>query len=71
MLSHENRRFRDRAFFYGSRLAEQILPHVVYVAIKLGSPVFLIRTFTLPTTSYFLAAHVSPPDMAELREKTK
>lgn len=55
----------------GSRLAEQIFPHVVYLATKLGLQVVLIRTYTLPTASYFLAAHVSPPDMAELREKTK
>jgi nucleotide-binding universal stress UspA family protein len=37
----------------------------------LGLQVILIRTFTLPTASYFLAAHVSPLDMTELREKTK
>jgi nucleotide-binding universal stress UspA family protein len=55
----------------GSRLAEQIFPHVVHLATKLGLQVILIRTFTLPTASYFLAAHVSPPDMTELREKTK
>lgn len=55
----------------GSRLAEQIFPYVVHLATKLGLQVILIRTFTLPTASYFLAARVSPPDMTELREKTK
>jgi nucleotide-binding universal stress UspA family protein len=33
--------------------------------------VILIRTYTLPTAIYFMATHVSPPDMNELREKTK
>jgi nucleotide-binding universal stress UspA family protein len=55
----------------GSRLAEQILPHVVYFATRLGLQAILIRTYTLPTAGYFMGAHVSPPDMAELREKTK
>lgn len=55
----------------GSRLAEQILPHVVYFASRLGLQVILIRTYTLPTAGYFMGAHVSPPDTAELREKTK
>jgi nucleotide-binding universal stress UspA family protein len=55
----------------GSRLAEQIFPHVVYLAQGLGLRAVLLRTYTLPTTGYFLAAHVPPPDMAELREKTK
>jgi nucleotide-binding universal stress UspA family protein len=55
----------------GSRLAEQIFSHVVYFATKLGSQVVLIRTYSLPSAGYFLAAHVAPPDMAELREKNK
>jgi nucleotide-binding universal stress UspA family protein len=55
----------------GSRLAEQIFPHVVYFATKLGLQVVLIRTYSLPSAGYFLAAHVAPPDMAELREKNK
>jgi nucleotide-binding universal stress UspA family protein len=55
----------------GSHLAEQIFPHVVYLAMKLGLQVVLIRTYHLPTASYFAAAHVSPPDMAALREKIK
>jgi len=55
----------------GSRLAEQIFPHIVYLGTKLGLPVVLIRTYTLPTASYFMAAHVSPPDMTALREKMK
>jgi nucleotide-binding universal stress UspA family protein len=55
----------------GSHLAEQIIPHVVYLAGALGLQVLLLRTYSLPTAGYFLAAHVPPPDMAELREKTK
>ena len=55
----------------GSRLAEQVFPHVIYLATQLAVPAVLIRTYVLPTASYFLAAHVSPPDMAELREKTE
>ena len=55
----------------GSRLAEQIFPHVVYLATKLGLQAVLIRTYSPPSAGYFLAAHVSPPAMAELREKNK
>jgi nucleotide-binding universal stress UspA family protein len=55
----------------GSHLAEQIFPHVVYLAMKLGLQVVLIRTYHLPTASYFMAAHVSPPDISALREKIK
>jgi nucleotide-binding universal stress UspA family protein len=55
----------------GSHLAEQIFPHVVYFATKLGLQVVLIRTYTLPTASYFMGAHVSTPDMADFREKMK
>ncbi|HEY7320383.1 MAG TPA: universal stress protein [Candidatus Binatia bacterium] len=55
----------------GSRVAEQVFPHVIYLATQLSVPVVLIRTYPLPAAGYFLAAHVSPPDMAELREKTK
>ena len=55
----------------GSHLAEQIFPHVIYIAAKLGWQVVLIRTYSLPSAGYFLAAHVSPPDMTELRAKTE
>jgi nucleotide-binding universal stress UspA family protein len=55
----------------GSHLAEQIFPHVVYLAMTLGLQVLLIRTYHLPTTSYFMAAHVSQPDISALREKIK
>lgn len=55
----------------GSRLAEQIFPHVLHFATKLELQVILIRTYSLPTAGYFLAAHVSPPDMADLRAKTE
>jgi nucleotide-binding universal stress UspA family protein len=55
----------------GSHLAELILPHVVYLASRLKLEVVLLRTYSLPTEGYFLTAHVPPPDMAELREKTR
>ena len=55
----------------GSRLAEEIFPHVGYLAAKMSLQVVLIRTYSLPSAGYFLAAHVSPPDMAELRAKTE
>ena len=55
----------------GSRLAEQIFPHIVYLGTKLRLPAVLIRTYALPTASYFFAAHVSPPEMAALAEKMK
>jgi nucleotide-binding universal stress UspA family protein len=42
----------------GSRLAEQIFSHVVYLASQLSLQVILIRTYTLPAASYFLGAHV-------------
>jgi nucleotide-binding universal stress UspA family protein len=53
----------------GSSLAEQILPHVAYLAMHLGLQVVLIRTYMLPAASYFLAAHLAPPDLTVLREK--
>ena len=55
----------------GSHLAEKILPHVVYLANRLKLEVVLIRTYELPTTSYFMATGVSPPDTGELGEKIK
>jgi nucleotide-binding universal stress UspA family protein len=55
----------------GSHLAEQIFPHVVFFATKLGLQVILIRTYTLPSAGYYLAAHVGPPDAAEVRAKTE
>jgi nucleotide-binding universal stress UspA family protein len=55
----------------GSRLAEQIFPHVAYFATRLGLQVVLIRTYSLPSAGFFLAAHVPPPDMAELGVKTE
>jgi nucleotide-binding universal stress UspA family protein len=55
----------------GSHLAEQIFPHVVFFATKLGLQVILIRTYTLPSAGYYLAAHVAPPDAAEVRAKTE
>ena len=39
----------------GSHLAEKIFPHVVYLANRLKLEVVLIRTYTLPTTGYFMA----------------
>ncbi len=55
----------------GSHLAEKIFSHVTYLAKNLGLQVVLVRTYALPSASYFLAAHVSPPDMAMLREKLR
>ena len=55
----------------GSHLAEKILPHVVYLANHLKLEVVLIRTYELPTTGYFMATGVSPPDTGELGEKIK
>jgi nucleotide-binding universal stress UspA family protein len=55
----------------GSHLAEQIFPHVVYLATKLGLRAVLIRTYALPTASYFLGAGISSPDRAELGEELK
>jgi nucleotide-binding universal stress UspA family protein len=55
----------------GSHLAEQIFPHVAYFATELGLQVVLIRTYSLPSAGFFLAAHVSPPDIAELGVKTE
>ena len=39
----------------GSHLAEKVLPHVIYLANRLKLEVVLIRTYTLPTTGYFMA----------------
>ena len=55
----------------GSHLAEKIFPHVIYLANRLKLEVVLIRTYTLPTTGYFLATGVSPPAIGELGEKIK
>jgi nucleotide-binding universal stress UspA family protein len=53
----------------GSHLAEKILPHIAYLAKGLGLPVVLIRTYTLPTAGYFLAAGVPLPAMDEVGSK--
>jgi nucleotide-binding universal stress UspA family protein len=55
----------------GSHLAEKIFPHVIYLANSLRLEVVLIRTYTLPTTGYFLATGVSPPAIGELAEKIR
>ena len=55
----------------GSHLAEKIFPHVIYLTNRLKLEVVLIRTYTLPTTGYFMAAGVSPPAIGELAEKIK
>jgi nucleotide-binding universal stress UspA family protein len=55
----------------GSHLAEKIFPHVIYLANRLRLEVVLIRTYTLPTTGYFLATGISPPAIGELGEKIK
>ena len=53
----------------GSHLAEKIVSHVVYLAKQLKLKVALIRTYTLPTTNYFMAAGVSPPVIDEMKAK--
>ena len=55
----------------GSHLAEKIFPHVVYLANRLKLEVVLIRTYTLPTTGYFMATGVSPPDIGRMGTKIK
>ncbi|HTN69779.1 MAG TPA: universal stress protein [Methylomirabilota bacterium] len=55
----------------GSHLAEKVLPHVIYLANRLKLEVVLIRTYTLPTTGYFMATGISPPAIGELGEKIK
>lgn len=55
----------------GSHLAEKIFPHIIHLANRLKLEVVLIRTYTLPTTGYFLATGVSPPAIGELGAKIK
>ncbi len=55
----------------GSHLAAQIFPYVIDLAAGLNLQVGLMRTYMLPTASYFLGGHVSVPDMTELQEKIK
>ena len=55
----------------GSHLAEQALPHVVSLATRLQSSVVLMRSYTLPTAGYFMAAGIAHPDMTALSEKIK
>jgi nucleotide-binding universal stress UspA family protein len=55
----------------GSHLAEKIFPQVVYLANRLKLEVVLIRTYALPTTGYFMATGVSPPDIGRMGAKIK
>ena len=55
----------------GSHLAERVLPHVVGLATQLQAEVVLMRTYTLPTAGYFMAAGIAQPDMGALGEKMK
>jgi nucleotide-binding universal stress UspA family protein len=55
----------------GSHLAEKIFTPVIYLANRLRLQVVLIRTYTLPTTGYFMAAGISPPALGELGAKIK
>ena len=55
----------------GSHLAERVLPHVVGLATQLQAEVVLMRTYSLPTAGYFMAAGMAQPDMAALGEKMK
>lgn len=53
----------------GSLLAEKILPYVVDLATRLKLEVVLMRTYTLPTTGYFMAAGVSSPNIDAMKAK--
>jgi len=55
----------------GSHLAERVLPPVVGLATQLQAEVVLMRTYTLPTAGYFMAAGILQPDMTALGEKMK
>ncbi|HEY7556265.1 MAG TPA: universal stress protein [Candidatus Binatia bacterium] len=55
----------------GSHLAEQIFPHVVYLATKLKLAMVLIRSYTLPTSGYFMAAGLAPSDVKNLGDRIK
>lgn len=55
----------------GSHLAERVLPHVVGLATQLQAEVVLMRTYSLPTAGYFMAAGMAQPDLAALGEKMK
>ena len=55
----------------GSHLAEKVFPHVVYLANHLNLEVVLIRTYSVPTTGYFMATGVLPPAIGELAAKIK
>ena len=55
----------------GSHLAERVLPHVVGLATQLQAEVALMRTYTLPTAGYFMAAGIAQPDMDAISEKMK
>jgi len=55
----------------GSHLAEKIFPDVVDLANRLKLEVVLIRTYTVPTTGYFMATGISPPDIGGMGAKIK
>jgi nucleotide-binding universal stress UspA family protein len=55
----------------GSRLAETILPNVVFLASRLNLAVVLIRIYTLPTAGYFAATGLPVSDLKDLGEKIK
>lgn len=55
----------------GSHLAEKIFPHVVYLATRLKLEVLLVRSYALPTSSYYMAAGIPPLDVGEIAAKIK
>jgi nucleotide-binding universal stress UspA family protein len=55
----------------GSHLAEKVFPTVVYLTQRLKLRVILIRTYTAPTTGYFLATGIAPPAAGELPARIK
>jgi nucleotide-binding universal stress UspA family protein len=55
----------------GSHLAEGIFPHVLYLAKHLKLEVVLIRSYTVPTTGYFVGTGVLQPAIGELANKIK
>ena len=55
----------------GSHLAEGVFPHVLYLAKHLNLEVVLMRSYTVPTTGYFVGTGVLPPAIGELATKIK
>ena len=50
----------------GSHLAEKIFPHVVYLAAHFKVEVVLMRSYALPTSSYYMTAGIPPLGVGEI-----